>query len=112
MIERMDYNLAILSTEEVRSAVEQNIECDPAQVALRRGVPHAAHVATQVKYLQRARRKLPTLYKHRCVIPPRAFEQCSSEESAERKPLSGRSVLDLTCGLGIDTMPLHITSRG
>ena len=106
MIERMDYNLAILSTEEVRSAVEQNIECDPAQVALRRGVPHAAHVATQVKYLQRARRKLPTLYKHRCVIPPRAFEQCSSEESAERKPLSGRSVLDLTCGLGIDTMAL------
>ena len=104
--EKMDYNLAILSSDEVRSAVEQNIECDPAQVALRRGVPHAAHVATQVKYLQRARRKLPTLYKHRCVIPPRAFEQCSSEESAERKPLSGKSCLDLTCGLGIDTMAL------
>ncbi len=106
MTQNTDYNLSILSTPEVRSAVEQNIESDPAQIALRRGVPHAAVVATQVKYLQRARRKLPTLYKHRCVIPPRAFEQCSSEESAERKPLSGRSCLDLTCGLGIDTMAL------
>ena len=101
-----DYNLDILRSEEVRSAIEQNIECDPATIALKRGVPSAQVVATQVKYLQRARRKLPTLYAARCVIPPRAFEQSSSEESAERKPLCGDSCLDLTCGLGIDTMAL------
>ena len=101
-----DYNLELLRSEELRAAVEQNIECDPAKVALRRGVPQPQVVATQVKYLQRARRKLPTLYASRCVIPPRAFEQSSSEESAERKPLEGESCLDLTCGLGIDSMAL------
>ena len=99
-------DLDILRTEEVRRAIDENIERDPAKVALSKGVPHAALVATQVKYLQRARRKLPSLYEARCIIPPRAFEQCSSQESARRKPLSGGSVLDMTCGLGIDTMAL------
>ncbi len=99
-------DLDILRTEEVRCAIDENIERDPAKVALSKGVPHAALVATQVKYLQRARRKLPALYEARCIIPPRAFEQCSSQESARRKPLSGGSVLDMTCGLGIDTMAL------
>lgn len=99
-------NLDILRTEEVRRAIDENIERDPAKVALSKGVPHAALVATQVKYLQRARRKLPALYEARCIIPPRAFEQCSSQESARRKPLSGGAVLDMTCGLGIDTMAL------
>lgn len=101
-----DYNLDLLQTEELRAAVEQNIECNPAVVALRRGVPHPQVVATQVKYLQRARRKLPSLYAARCIIPPRAFEQSSSEESAQRKPLEGDACLDLTCGLGIDSMAL------
>ena len=99
-------DLDILRTEEVRRAIDENIERDPAKVALSKGVPHAALVATQVKYLQRARLKLPALYEARCIIPPRAFEQCSSQESARRKPLSGGSVLDMTCGLGIDTMAL------
>lgn len=99
-------DLDILRTEEVRRAIDENIERDPAKIALSKGVPHAALVATQVKYLQRARRKLPALYEARCIIPPRAFEQCSSQESARRKPLSGGAVLDMTCGLGIDTMAL------
>ena len=99
-------DLDILRTEEVRRAIDENIERDPAKVALSKGVPHAALVATQVKYLQRARRKLSALYEARCIIPPRAFEQCSSQESARRKPLSGGAVLDMTCGLGIDTMAL------
>lgn len=99
-------DIEILLSAEVREAVERNIECDPARVALSRSVPHAKLVATEVKYLQRARRKLPSLYEHRCIIPPRAFEQSSSEESAMRKMLSGDAVLDLTCGLGIDAMAL------
>lgn len=104
MISKSD--LDILRSDEVREAIEEHIECDPAKIALSKGVPHATLVATQVKYLQRARRKLPSLYAARCIIPSRAFEQSSSQESARRKPLSGGSVLDLTCGLGIDTMAL------
>ena len=100
------YNIAILSQCDVREAVERNIERDASAIALDRRVPHSSVVATQVKYLQRARRKLPRMYETRCILPPRAFEQSSSEESAERKPISGGSVLDLTCGLGVDTMAL------
>ena len=87
---------------EVREAIEKNIERDPLQVALDARIPHAREVATQIKYLQRARTKLPRLYQARGIIPQRAFEQSSSEECAAAKRISGASLLDLTCGLGID----------
>lgn len=93
-----------LKSEEVRKAIEDNIERDPATVALDSRIPEARLVATEVKYLQRARHKLPRLYQARCIIPPRAFEQSSSEECARRKDISGCRLLDLTCGLGIDTI--------
>ena len=94
----------IMATEEFRQCVLRNIERDPVVVALDKRVESASLVATQVKYLQRAKHKLPRLYGAGCIIPPRAFEQSSSEESACVKAISGGSILDLTCGLGIDTM--------
>lgn len=97
-------DVELLRSEVLRRAIEENIERDPQRVALDKHVPHAALVATQVKYLQRARKKLPQLYEARCIIPPRAFEQSSSLESAERKAISGDTLLDLSCGLGIDAM--------
>ena len=97
-------DVALLRSEELRAAVEACLERDPAAVALDRRMPHAQLVATQVKYLQRARRKLPHLYEARCIIPPRAFEQSSSLESAERKQVAGGSLLDLSCGLGVDVI--------
>lgn len=99
-------DLTILKSEPVREAVRNNRERNPLDIALDRRVPHAQLVATQVKYLQRARRKLPRLYDACCIIPPRAFEQSSSEDTARCKGLSGSRVLDLTCGLGIDTLAL------
>ena len=95
--------LDILLLPEVRQAIEENIERDPLQVALDGRVPHTREVATQVKYLQRARTKLPRLYEARGIIPARAFEQSSSEECAAAKRLSGGCLLDLTCGLGMDS---------
>ena len=97
-------DVELLRSEELRKAIEENIERDPQRVALDKRVPYAQLVATQVKYLQRARKKLPHLYEARCIIPPRAFEQSSSMESAERKAIGGESLLDLSCGLGIDAM--------
>ena len=99
-------DIELLCSEPLLQAIEHNIGRNPADVALDRRVPSSQLVATQVKYLQRARRKLPSLYEARCIIPPRAFEQSSSEECARRKPLRGDRVLDLTCGLGIDSMAL------
>ena len=97
-------DIDIMATEEFRQCVLHNIKRDPVVVALDKRVENASLVATQVKYLQRAKHKLPRLYSAGCIIPPRAFEQSSSEDSAGVKAISGGSLLDLTCGLGIDTM--------
>lgn len=94
----------ILLREEVRKAIDANIERDPVRIALDRNIPYAREVATQVKYLQRARTKLPMLYDARCIIPQRAFEQSSSQQCAAAKHIGGGSLLDLTCGLGIDSI--------
>ena len=96
----------MLCREDIREATEMNIDRDPVAVALDKHIPNAAAVATQVKYLQRARKKLPSFYAARCIIPSLAFEQSSSEACAERKELCGDSVLDLTCGLGVDAAAL------
>lgn len=95
--------LDILRLQEVRQAIEENIERDPLRVALDSRIPHAREVATQVKYLQRARQKLRRMYEARCILPQRAFEQASSEQTAAAKRLRGGRLLDLTCGLGIDS---------
>ena len=98
--------LEFLLGEEARRLIEENINRNPIDIALAKGVSNAGVIATQVKRLQRARKKLPSYYACRAILPPRAYEQSSSEECALRKPLSGESVLDLTCGLGVDTLAL------
>ena len=96
----------LLRTEELRQAVAAARGRDPLDVALDRTVPHARLVATQVKYLARAERKLPTYAAVQCILPPRAFEQASSEATAVHKAIEGDTVLDLTCGLGVDSLYL------
>ena len=98
--------IELLCSPEVRQAIEQNIERDHNAIALDKRVPHAREVATQVKYLQRARRKLPSYYAVRAILPSLAFEQSSSEECAAHKQYSGALAVDLTCGLGVDTLYL------
>lgn len=99
-------DIDLLCSGSVREAIEANLTRRPTDIALDKRVEHAALVATQVKYLQRAAEKLPSMYAARCIIPPRAFEQSSSEVCAAHKPLSGGSVVDLTCGLGVDAAAL------
>lgn len=96
----------LLRTEELRQAVAAARGRNPLDVALDRTVPHARLVATQVKYLARAERKLPTYAAAQCILPPRAFEQASSEATAAHKAIEGDTVLDLTCGLGVDSLYL------
>jgi hypothetical protein len=96
----------ILCSAEVRWAVDENIARDPVSIALDKRIEHASLVATQVKRLQRAKSKLPSYYAVRAILPPRAYEQSSSELCAAENSLAGDSVLDLTCGLGVDTLAL------
>lgn len=98
--------MRVVLSSEFREVVERNITRDATAIALDGRVPHARLVATQVKYLQRAVRKLPSYYAARAILPPRAFEQSSSEECAAHKPFEGGLAVDLTCGLGVDTLYL------
>ncbi len=97
---------SILCSEECYEAVKANIDRKPTDIALDRRIPHASIVATQVKNLQKCRTKLPSYYAVQAIVPTLAYEQSSSEDCADRKELSGESVLDLTCGLGVDALAL------
>ena len=97
---------SILCSAEVAAAIRTNIDRKPTDIALDRRIPHSSVVATQVKNLQKCRTKLPSYFGVQAIVPTLAYEQSSSEECAERKQLSGRSVLDLTCGLGVDAYAL------
>ncbi|GAB4043655.1 SAM-dependent methyltransferase [Spirosoma jeollabukense] len=64
-------------------------------------------VAAQIVARQKAREKLPTWYANdRLIFPPAlSVEQASSERTAQYKAslISGRLLLDLTGGMGVDT---------
>ncbi len=85
--------------------VEEHLDEDPSQIALkhRNNEFPAGLVSTRIKYLQKAKKKLPAFYAQRCLFPPKAYEQCTSEAAANLKKRTGTRVLDLTCGLGVDT---------
>ena len=107
--------LNILKTAEAQQIIADNLATDPSVFALKNRHSAAATLATQLKYLQRSRSKLPTFYAAKAVIPPLAFEQCSSERAASAKEFSGEKCLDLTCGLGVDSLHFsksfqHVTS--
>lgn len=65
---------------------------------------HAPLIATQIKYRSRARAKLPTWAEAGCLFTARAFEQATSEATASLKSVwAGKTCLDLTTGLGVDS---------
>ena len=98
-------DFSILSDPETAALVETHLADDPARLALRlKGDREQARlVCQQVKYLQRAKSKLPSYYAARCIVPPLAYEQCSSEAAASGKNYSGKLCIDLTGGLGVDS---------
>lgn len=100
-----DEEFDILRREDTRAVIAENIEADPLKLAFKVSDPI---IATQVKVLQRCRKKLPRLYEVRAIVPTISYEQCSSEATAAAKfeGVSGGVCVDLTCGLGVDSMAL------
>jgi 16S rRNA G966 N2-methylase RsmD len=96
--------LDILKSAEAQQIIADNIAIDPSVFALKNRHKDAPTLATQIKYLQRSKSKLPSFYAAKAIIPPLAFEQCSSERAASAKDFSGKKCLDLTCGLGVDSL--------
>jgi hypothetical protein len=98
--------IEILQKAEVKAILQANLSKNPADFALSFSSPHfpTALLATQLKYLQKSKEKLPTYFQAGCLIPPLSYEQCSSEVAAEAKRVAGQKILDLTCGLGVDSL--------
>ena len=108
-------DIATLLDPKLRDYIAGHLSDDPGRVALSLR-EHGALVATQIKYLQRARVKLPSYYAALCILPPLSFEQSSSEETASVKRYSGDTCLDLTrvgrrCLLPEQTVPTGHRSR-
>lgn len=95
----------LLSGDEARELIRKNIHSDPLKFALsyKSSTLPVSSISTQLKYLQRAKTKLPSYYQAQCIIPPLSYEQSSSEAAAALKDYSGDLCLDLTAGLGVDS---------
>jgi len=82
---------------------------DPAAFAMQyhgnKELPVRA-IAEQLACRQKAVKKLPTLSQHNMLYTPLALEQSSGERTATYKAsfMSGKRVIDLSGGLGVDTM--------
>lgn len=92
----------ILTQEDTQRTILLNIDADPVKVALQIK-ENGALISTQIKYLQKAKSKLPSYYAARCIIEPLAYEQSSSEQAASVKVYGGELCIDLTCGMGVDS---------
>jgi len=94
----------ILTHDKIQDLIEANLYENPSNLALSQKYNDFPTyiVSQQLKYLQKSRKKIPSFYESRCIIPGIAFEQASSEQSAGMKSFSGKTCLDLSTGLGVD----------
>ena len=102
-------------TDEMSAWMERHRDDDPMRLRMRyHGTPEAGMVnfmILQMECRRKAARKLPSFVSNPHLVFPTALsaEQCTSELlAAEHAALiaQGGSVLDMTCGLGIDAMAL------
>lgn len=106
-MERTDFDN--LTTDTARELIDRHISGDPARLALKLRNPT---VTQQIKVLQKCRHKLPSYYVARCIVPQVAYEQASSEATAAVRTagfpaaVANTLAVDLTCGLGVDTLAL------
>lgn len=93
-------NFEYLKTDEALALVDKHISSDPTSLALK-GIKPV--ICNQIKYLNRCKSKLPLHYEARAIIPPLSYEQSSSQLSSATRKERGKKLLDLTCGLGVDS---------
>lgn len=98
-----------LQRPDVLGLIERHSDEDPDRFAMSRhgdaGIPVRA-IAEQIACRQKALKKLPGLASHPLLYTSRALEQASGERAAKSKAayMSGGTLLDLSGGLGIDSM--------
>ena len=94
---------------DIQALLERHCSDDPAAFAMQfhgcKELPVRA-MAEQLACRQKAVKKLPTLSQHNLLYTPLALEQASGERTAAYKAslMSGKRAIDLSGGLGVDTM--------
>ncbi len=97
-------------TEAQQRFISQHIDADVGKLLLNppKGVSDIPFLAEQIRSRQKAKDKLPSWVANPTVIfpPPLSVEQCSSEVTAKYKAslISGEHLIDLTGGMGVDTL--------
>lgn len=98
-------------SEEEKQFILSNIEADVSKLLLNppKGFrDNIQSLVEQIQSRQKAKNKLPSWYSNPDLIfpPPLSVEQCSSEATANYKSklVSGSHLVDLTGGMGIDTL--------
>ena len=103
--------LQILLQSDIQALLAEYRTDDPADFPMqfhgRKELPIRA-IAEQLACQQKAIKKLPTLSTHNLLYTPLALEQSSGERTAVYKAslMSGKKLIDLSGGLGVDSMTL------
>lgn len=101
--------IKVLESEEAQSFIRSHINDDLAEVALKSTKNNDFNVAEclqLIKIYKKAKKKLPTYWEHLLALDERAYAQCTSELVARYKAsfLFGGKLLDITGGIGIDSL--------
>lgn len=102
-----------LQRTEIQEFIQGHLYDDPASLMLKaHNYPHIPmrEVVEQIQSKRKAKSKLPQWFEATGVIypPTLSLEQCSSQRTAEYKAslVSGKIMVDLTGGMGVDTFYL------
>ena len=97
----------VLENTEAKSFIIRHLNDDVAELSLKYSAKTAFNLTIclqLIKIYQKSKHKLPQLSSHLPAIDERSYQQSTSELVAEFKAslISGKKLLDLTGGLGID----------
>ncbi|MBL1213122.1 MAG: hypothetical protein HND52_07190 [Ignavibacteriae bacterium] len=99
----------ILNSEKVKQFIKSNSHISVQKILLKYSgktdLP-IKEIAEQIECRIKARKKLPALSKHNLIYKKVSLEQASSELTADFKSsrINGKHIIDLTGGLGIDSI--------
>ncbi len=101
--------IKVLENVEAQSFIRSNIKRDIASLALKHkhnSIFNMAVCLKLIKVYRKCQKKLPFYFDNLLAIDERSYAQSTSEQVATFKStfLSGKTLLDLTAGIGIDSL--------
>ena len=101
--------IKILENKKAQSFIRSNINGDIAVLALKNRAETSYNMTEclqLIKIYKKAIKKLPLFWNNLLAIDERSYAQCTSEAVAQYKSsfLSGNRLLDLTGGIGVDSL--------